>query len=98
MMSATSNQQSAISNQRRSSRPLFVLLAAGGWLLAASYGLLTAQTAWACALCKELLGNIQSQLAKGYFWSIILLVSMPFLIIGGITWRIVRATQRRAAR
>ena len=50
---------------------------------------------FACALCKELLGGIQSQLARGYFWSIILLLGVPCAVVGTITWRIVHATRRR---
>ena len=94
-MSATSNQQPAISNQRRNSRPFVVLLAAGGWLLAASYELLTAQTAWACAMCKDIVAGFMSRMAEGYFWSIILLVSMPFIVVSLIAWRVIRAARRR---
>ena len=86
---------SATSNQRKSSRPFIVLLAAGCWLLTASYELLTAQTAWACPMCKDIVTGFMSRMAEGYFWSILLLVSMPFIVVSLIAWRVIRAARRR---
>ena len=51
----------------------------------------------ACAMCKDLLGGVQSQMAKGYFWSILLLLAVPFGIMGCITWRVVSAMRRKAS-
>ena len=51
----------------------------------------------ACALCKELLGGLKSHLAQGYFWSIILLLSMPAVLVGLITWQVVRASRQRGS-
>jgi hypothetical protein len=40
----------------------------------------------ACPTCKDALaGGAQTAgMAEGYFWSILLMMSMPFLILGGL--------------
>lgn len=53
--------------------------------------------ALACPMCKDLVEAVKSRLAEGYFWSILLMLSMPFLLVGFITWRVVSATRRRGS-
>ena len=53
--------------------------------------------AFACPMCKDLIAGFMHRMAEGYFWSIILMVSMPFVLVGGITWRVLRAAHRREA-
>ena len=46
-----------------------------------------AETALGCPTCKESLahGDADSaNLMRGYFWSILFMMSMPFLILGGL--------------
>ena len=38
--------------------------------------------AWACPTCKDNLGSADSNLAGAYGWSIVFMMSMPFLILG----------------
>lgn len=40
--------------------------------------------AHACPTCKEGLNENGGNLVQGYFWSIIFMMSMPFLIFGGL--------------
>ena len=49
---------------------------------------------WACPMCKELVAGVMSRLSQGYYWSILLMVSMPFVVVGFVTWRVVRAARR----
>ena len=47
--------------------------------------LCAAQVAIACPTCQEgLAHDEQSNIIQGYFWSIIFMMSMPFLIFGGL--------------
>ena len=62
--------------------------------------LLTTAVAWACPGCKEALfdpGQLQQKLstAKGYAWSIALLLACPVALVGGVTALVVRASRRR---
>ncbi len=49
--------------------------------------LLIAGTATACPTCKQGIveGANHDQLMRGYFWSILFMMSMPFLILGGLS-------------
>ena len=38
----------------------------------------------ACPTCKEALGNNNGSLVRGFGWSIIFMMSVPFLILAGI--------------
>lgn len=38
----------------------------------------------ACPTCKEGIGGDESNVKEGYFWSIIFMMSMPFLIFAGL--------------
>lgn len=47
-----------------------------------------AEPAWACPTCKESLVHSDpdsANLVRGYFWSILFMMSMPFLILGGLS-------------
>ena len=49
--------------------------------------LVLVQPVLACPTCKEAIaenGQSQEGLVRGYFWSIIFMMSMPFLIFGGL--------------
>jgi len=62
-------------------RVLAILLVAG------IVSLIVVQPALACPTCKEAIaenGQSQEGLVRGYFWSIIFMMSMPFLIFGGL--------------
>jgi hypothetical protein len=55
---------------------------------------------WACPLCKEILtdpGQVVQKLAtaKGYAASILLMLSVPALLIGGVTLLVVRSHRRK---
>lgn len=56
-------------------------------LLAAAVLLLAVDWAAACPTCKNgLSGQANSDgLIRGYFWSILFMMSMPFVILGGIS-------------
>ncbi len=58
-------------------------------------------TVMACPTCKDGLAHGQSNLVQGYFWSIVFMMSMPFLILGGLAtyfyWEVCRARARAAA-
>ena len=56
--------------------------------------------AWSCPACKEALfdpGQLAQKLAtaKGYALSIGLLLSVPFLLVAGVTMLVVRAAHRK---
>ncbi|MDP3703448.1 MAG: hypothetical protein Q8R78_03585 [Candidatus Omnitrophota bacterium] len=64
------------------------------------FWLLWPGVAWACPTCKEALfdpGQLQQTLAtaKGYAMSIVLFLSVPALLIGGVTLLIVRSHRRK---
>ena len=46
---------------------------------------ITASAASACPTCKQGLNEHGGNLIRGYFWSIIFMMSMPFLILGGLS-------------
>jgi uncharacterized membrane protein len=57
----------------------------------------------ACPTCKESLGHsdpARANMVRGYFWSILFMMSMPFLILGGLSallWWEVRKAKRKQA-
>lgn len=65
--------------------------------------MLAATDAWACPMCKAALGSSgrnHGDLVGGFFWSILFMLSMPFLILGGLSaymYRLVRQARRTAA-
>ena len=60
-------------------------------------------TAWSCPTCTQGMEHDPSvmAMARGYFWSILFMMSMPFLILGGLSTyfyvSIRRARQQAAA-
>jgi heme/copper-type cytochrome/quinol oxidase subunit 2 len=64
---------------------------------------LASAAAHACPTCKESLataGGNQAGLVQGYFWSIIFMMSMPFVILSGLSlymYSLVRRARRDAA-
>ena len=54
--------------------------------------------AWACPACKQLIAEHTTQfgspLGLGLYWSILVLLSIPFALIATVTWLLVRATRR----
>ena len=70
-------------------------------LMGAALLLCLAQPALACPTCKETVDAHGSNLARGYGWSIIFMLSMPFLIFGGLSlyfYLLVRAARGRLAK
>ena len=74
-------------------------------VVAATVVLLTvADFAAACPSCKEALGNSSGggDLVSGFFWSILFMLSMPPLILGGLGsyfyWEIRKARQAQRPR
>ena len=55
-------------------------------LLVVCFLCLFAGDGWACPTCKDGLseGENSANLVRGYFWSIVFMMSMPFLILGGL--------------
>jgi hypothetical protein len=59
--------------------------------------------AWCCPNCKDALANdpAQAGLVRGFFWSIMFMVSMPFLVFGGVSayfyWEVRRAKSAQQA-
>jgi len=63
---------------------------------------LAAALASACPLCKDALedqtknGGVPNELGRGFYYSILLMVSAPFAVVGGLFFQI-RRNRRRAA-
>ena len=60
---------------------------------------LVTDCSWACPLCKDALfspgeGQALSQAAHAFNLSIVTLASVPFVLVGGIAWLIVRSSRR----
>jgi hypothetical protein len=76
---------------------LLVWLAATG---AVAVSLAVASVAQACPSCKYALANhdpAQGDVVRGFFWSILFMLSMPFAIVGGLgsyAWFLVRRAKR----
>jgi hypothetical protein len=52
----------------------------------------------ACPLCKDALedkGAVPNQLGRGFYYSILLMVSAPFAVVGGLFFRIYRSRRRQ---
>ncbi len=54
-------------------------------LLAFAASLLIAGIADACPTCKEAVAENGGNLVQGYFWSIIFMMSMPFIILASLS-------------
>ncbi len=63
--------------------------------------LLLPALAAACPLCKDAASNADkpgsSSMWRGMYWSILLMVGMPFGMVGGMILMVVRARRRREA-
>ena len=65
--------------------------------------LLVTTDAWACPMCKAALGSqgrSHGDWVGGFFWSILFMLSMPFLILGGLSaymYSLVRQARRNGA-
>jgi heme/copper-type cytochrome/quinol oxidase subunit 2 len=61
--------------------------------------LLAPALAAACPLCKEAASNAdtpgQGNMWRGMYWSILLMVAMPFMMVGGMILAVRRARRRR---
>ena len=49
----------------------------------------------ACAMCNDMVAGFLAHMARGYFWSILLMLSMPCVLVSVIAWRVIRAARRR---
>ena len=72
-------------------------------LVAVAVVLLAETAALACPSCKESLAHsdpARANMVRGYFWSILFMMSMPFLILGGLStlfwWEIRKAKLAKA--
>jgi heme/copper-type cytochrome/quinol oxidase subunit 2 len=45
---------------------------------------LLAGAAWACDSCKNAVSQNGASLARGFYWSILVMVATPFTIVGGV--------------
>ena len=54
-------------------------------LLSLTFALLLSTVATACPTCKESISENGGNLVRGYQWSIIFMMSMPFLILAGMS-------------
>ena len=72
-------------------------------LVAIALALILASAASACPTCKDSLAHDAAtvNLARGYYYSILFMVSMPFLIFGGLSayfyWEVRKAKARQLA-
>jgi len=52
----------------------------------------------ACPLCKDALEDkttgLTNELGRGFYYSILLMVSAPFVVVGGLAFRIYRMRRR----
>jgi hypothetical protein len=66
--------------------PLRSIVARSGWIavLTAVFWLSSGEPTLACPSCKEALGSSSGggDLVSGFFWSILFMLSMPFLLLG----------------
>ena len=55
----------------------------------------------ACPGCKAMIAertsSLGAPLAVAFYWSILVLLAVPFALTAGMTWLLVRAVRRRAA-
>ena len=63
-------------------------------------GLFGSCLAHACPMCSDIVGRGKDALAAmrfgdGIAWSILLMLAMPFLMVGSLVWVILRAQKRK---
>ena len=54
--------------------------------------LFLAEASWACPLCKD---NIPLGMARGFFWSILLMIAVPAVVVGVIARAVWRAEKKK---
>lgn len=62
-------------------------------------GLAIAQMAFACPTCGNSIEHSGGNLAEGFFFSILFMMSMPFVVVGGLAllcWLEIRKARRAA--
>ena len=73
------------------------------WLLLATIVLLSADAAFGCPNCKDAVSANDPEgmnLARGYFYSILIMLAMPFTLVGSFgayVWREMRRQKREGA-
>lgn len=88
-------KQRYIGGSVQRSKALVAVAVLAVWLMAADV--------WACPMCKAALGSSgrgHGDLVGGFFWSILFMLSMPFLILGGLSaymYWLVRQARRTVA-
>lgn len=56
----------------------------------------SSSAAFACPGCKNALATESAMaLARGYYWSIIVMLSLPFILTGFVSFLIYRATRKK---
>jgi hypothetical protein len=66
--------------------------------VATAAALLVPAVAWAqCAMCGTAIQGQDDPLARGLFWSVVFLISLPYTIVGGLVLTFI-VLHRRAAR
>jgi hypothetical protein len=66
-------------------------------MLALAVVLLWVSAAAACPSCKESLNSSQADVVRGYFYSILFMISMPILILSGLGALMYREVRRAQA-
>lgn len=69
-------------------------------IIALAVLLVAADAAWACPTCKEALASADgdnANMVRGFFWSILFMMSMPFLLIGIFSAVMYRAVKKAKA-
>jgi heme/copper-type cytochrome/quinol oxidase subunit 2 len=49
----------------------------------------------ACPLCKEEISDQSPSMWRGMFWSILLMVTMPFAVVGTVVLKVLHARRRQ---
>jgi hypothetical protein len=47
---------------------------------------------WGCSVC---FGSGNSDLQRGFFWGILLLIILPFILFGAIAFNVIRSIRKR---
>ena len=63
-------------------------------LLAAVVVVVSSGDVQACPTCKDTLGANGQRWAEGFYWSILFMLTMPALLVGGWGWYLYRALGR----
>lgn len=69
-------------------------------IIAVAVLLVAADAVWACPTCKEALASADgdnANMVRGFFWSILFMMSMPFLLVGIFSTVMYRAVKKARA-